>query len=96
MLPSREAVIRAWRLTAFRDSDNPLDCDSELDAIVWIIACTLAVRRVLASGLYGIEAADPATMASVSLVLLAVAAIAITLPARRAARIDPTIALREE
>ena len=62
----------------------------------WTIACTLAVRRVLASRLYGIEAADPATMASVSLVLLAVAAIAITLPARRAAHIDPTIALREE
>jgi ABC-type antimicrobial peptide transport system permease subunit len=58
--------------------------------------CTLAVRRALASLLYGIEPADPATMAAVSLILLAVAAIAIALPARRAARTDPAIALREE
>ena len=60
------------------------------------LICTLAVRRALASRLYGIEPADPATIALVSLVLLAVAAIAIGLPARRAARIDPVVALRHE
>ena len=60
------------------------------------IGATLAFSRVLSNLLYGIQPADPATLAQVSLLLLAVAALAILLPARRAAQVDPMAALREE
>ncbi len=60
------------------------------------IGSTLAFSRVLANLLYGIQPADPNTLALVSLLLSAVAALAILLPARRAAGVDPMTALREE
>jgi putative ABC transport system permease protein len=56
----------------------------------------LWATRYLASQLYGVEALDPATFVTVPLVLLGVAATASYLPARRAARISPTVALRTE
>lgn len=52
--------------------------------------------RLVASFLYGVEATDVATFAAMSAVLLAVAMLASYLPARRAARIDPLIAIRTE
>jgi ABC-type antimicrobial peptide transport system permease subunit len=51
---------------------------------------------VLANLLYGIQPADPAALAVVSVALLAVAGLGILLPALRAARVDPMIALRDE
>jgi putative ABC transport system permease protein len=57
---------------------------------------TLAFRRALSNLLYGIGPDDPAALALVSLVLMAVAAVAILAPALRAARVDPMVALREE
>ena len=60
------------------------------------IGCAVAFSRVLSNLLYGIEPADPSTLVLVSLLLLAVATCAMLLPARRAARVDPMIALREE
>ncbi len=60
------------------------------------IAGALAASRVLSSFLYGIGAADPATYATVGLVLAACAALACWIPARRAAAIDPMRALRAE
>jgi hypothetical protein len=60
------------------------------------LAGAFAVRRVLASLLYGVTGTDPATYAALAVVLLAVAAAASYLPARRAARSDPVIALRAE
>lgn len=54
------------------------------------------VSRFLASLLYGVEVTDAATFAVAPLVLLAVAALAAALPAGRAARVDPMVALREE
>jgi predicted permease len=54
-----------------------------------------AVARVMENLLFGIGAADPATFVTVSLVLLVVAALGSYVPARRAARIDPAISLRE-
>ena len=60
------------------------------------LALALAASRFAASFLYGISATDRATFIGVPLVLLAVALVAILLPARRAARVDPLVALRYE
>jgi putative ABC transport system permease protein len=56
----------------------------------------LAAGRLLASLLYGVSPADPVVMVIVPLVLIATALLASYLPARRAARVDPVIALRAE
>jgi hypothetical protein len=60
------------------------------------IAVALGVTRLMASLLFGVGPSDPLTFASVALVLLAVALLASYLPARRAARVDPMVALRAE
>jgi putative ABC transport system permease protein len=55
-----------------------------------------AVTRVLSSLLYGVHSTDAVTFTAVSLVLIVVAVLASYLPARRAMRIDPIVALRYE
>jgi ABC-type antimicrobial peptide transport system permease subunit len=52
--------------------------------------------RVLESRLYGVSAMDPATLAGVSVLLAAAALGGAWLPARRATRVDPSLALRAE
>jgi putative ABC transport system permease protein len=54
------------------------------------------VTRLMQGVLYGITATDPVTYAIVALVLLSVATLASWLPALRAARVDPLVALRAE
>jgi putative ABC transport system permease protein len=57
---------------------------------------TLASSRLLGSLLYAVSPTDPTLYTSLSLVLVLVALFACYLPARRAAQIDPVIALRAE
>ncbi|MBL0171099.1 MAG: ABC transporter permease [Gemmatimonadaceae bacterium] len=60
------------------------------------LAGAIAASRLLASVLYGSDAINPATFVAVPLVLIAVAAVATFVPARRAALVDPAITLRAE
>jgi putative ABC transport system permease protein len=60
------------------------------------LLAALALTHVLDSQLYGVSATDPLTFASLAALLLAVATLAALLPARRATRIDPMIALRSD
>ena len=60
------------------------------------LALSWAAARAIASTLYGVGAADPAAWVSAVTVLLAAAALANYLPARRAARVDPSRALRSQ
>ena len=56
----------------------------------------VAATRLLSSWLYGVEATDPITFATVSLVLVGIALLATYVPARTAARVDPVIAMSSE
>jgi len=60
------------------------------------IAGALALSRVMESLLYGVSARDPLTLGALAAILGAVALVATWLPARRAARVDPVIAIKSE
>jgi ABC-type antimicrobial peptide transport system permease subunit len=60
------------------------------------VAAALTLSRLMASLLFGVGPTDPVTYAAVSLLLGTVALVATWLPARRAARVDPVVALRTD
>jgi predicted permease len=60
------------------------------------VAIALALTRLTRSMLFGLSSADPITYTGVAVLLMVVALVACYIPARRATRIDPTVALRYE
>jgi putative ABC transport system permease protein len=72
-----------------REGMGAVVCGIALGAIIG-----LACARVISSQLYGVQAADVATLAGATVVIGAVAFLACYFPARNAATIDPLVALR--
>ncbi|MEP6689735.1 MAG: ABC transporter permease [Gemmatimonadaceae bacterium] len=67
-----------------------------LVAVALGVVTALAATRVLSAQLFGVSHSDPLTFGTVAVILASVAAIAAYVPARRAARVDPMVALRHE
>ena len=67
-----------------------------LSGVVVGVAASLGLAKVTSGLLFRVESRDPVVFAVVPLVLLAIATLAIAIPARRASRVDPATALRAE
>ena len=96
---SKEIGIRVALGAARRDVSS-LVISQTLGSIVWGVGAGLAgawfATRAIASPLYGVTPLDPATLAAAAVILTGVALTASFLPAHRAGRTDPMVALRSE
>jgi len=81
------AEIRAWWAAAFLSTTSATRS--------WV-AGAFVVPRFLTSMLFGVGVYDPVTFVGVAALLIAVALMAAYVPARRAMRVDPIVALRYE
>jgi len=85
------AAARDIRALVFRDGMTPVAL-----GIVAGLAASLASNRLLQSQLVGVSPFDPATIGGALLLLTVVALMACGVPARRAIRVNPVVALRQE
>jgi putative ABC transport system permease protein len=60
------------------------------------VGSALALARLMTTMIYQVQPADPLTYVGVTALVFAVAALSALLPARRATRVDPIVALRDE
>jgi putative ABC transport system permease protein len=96
---AREIGVRMALGAARADIRNLILCQGMLLAVAGVsigLCAALGLMRLIASLLFGVTTWDPAVYLAVPLLLLASAAVAVWLPARRAMRIDPMHALRSE
>ena len=96
---TREIGLRMALGAQFSDVQKLILRQGMLLAVIGSIAglgIAFGGARLMKSFLYGVSASDPLTFTLVALLLLSIALFACWIPARRAARVDPTVALRAE
>ena len=84
------------RLIEFRDPQGPeAGCHMRVVGIVSTVKHSLS-SRLFQGFLYGVDAVEPAVLVAAPLILLVSSLLASYVPARRATKVDPTVALRSE
>lgn len=94
-LASLSLALRGPRANELRLVLNQ-DLKMMLGGMTLGLLAALGLTRVLAQMLYGVSATDPLTFGAIALMLTLVALVACYVPARRATKVDPLIALRSE